>query len=138
MPQSADGVFRLQAPGAFTQSTGFQCLNRQMVSSDFAGGKRISRGSQVSMPQSADGVFRHKRGTKMAVKELFQCLNRQMVSSDAARRSASSFDNPFQCLNRQMVSSDDRAIKRTSSPNDVSMPQSADGVFRRRTDFDRA
>jgi len=61
----------------------------------------------------------------------FQCLNRQMVSSDTA---AAPGPVPVQCFNASIG----RWCLQTrpltfATPNglDVSMPQSADGVFRR-------
>jgi len=61
----------------------FQCLNRQMVSSDCLTLRDLHQDTPVSMPQSADGVFRLQAEDAAYVSDtLFQCLNRQMVSSD--------------------------------------------------------
>ena len=83
MPQSADGVFRLRKVSRISFSClMFQCLNRQMVSSDQHTGRLTPKVVLVSMPQSADGVFRQVMGELGLATDLFQCLNRQMVSSD--------------------------------------------------------
>jgi len=108
----------------------FQCLNRQMVSSDVTSTDDNGDYLEVSMPQSADGVFRHeafRRVTQHGDVSMPQsadgvfrlgvrwwlargsCVSMPQSADGVFRPDGlftSTRHNLFQCLNRQMVSSD--------------------------------